>query len=328
MNVDQEQEVGNPTSSSVGEIRQASSEHGPPKRGWLIALLAFLIVAALFISGVLPRVRARATLRKETDQMAIPTVTVVQPKRSAPAQEIVLPANVQPFINAPIYARTSGYLKRWYADIGAHVRKGQLLAEIETPELDQQLEQARANLNTAEANLRLSQITATRYQDLLKSDSVAQQETDNAVGAYNANKAVVQADEANVKQLQALQSFEKIYAPFDGVIAQRNTDIGALISSGSAGGASTELFQIAQPGKLRVYVSVPEAYSSLKLALAPPSLFTAEPRMMARIVSLSATASSYRLRTTTPAPFPFTVPSAPASNARQCPSGERTPPGA
>ena len=194
MNVDQEQEVGNPTSSSVGEIRQASSEHGPPKRGWLIALLAFLIVAALFISGVLPRVRARATLRKETDQMAIPTVTVVQPKRSAPAQEIVLPANVQPFINAPIYARTSGYLKRWYADIGAHVRKGQLLAEIETPELDQQLEQARANLNTAEANLRLSQITATRYQDLLKSDSVAQQETDNAVGAYNANKAVVQAD--------------------------------------------------------------------------------------------------------------------------------------
>lgn len=260
MNVDQEQEVVRP--APAGEVQHEPAERETShKRRWWILLLVFLIVAALFISGVLPRVKARATLRKETDEMAIPTVTVVQPKRSAPAQEIVLPANVQPFINAPIYARTNGYLKRWYADIGAHVRKGQLLAEIETPELDQQLEQARANLNTAQANLRLSQITAERYQGLLKSDSVAQQETDNAVGAYNANKAVVQADQANVRQLEALQSFEKIYAPFDGVITQRNTDIGALISAGTAGGASTQLFQIAQPGKLRVYVSVPEAYS-------------------------------------------------------------------
>ena len=193
--------------------------------------------------------------------MAVPTVSVVRPKRSAPQQELVLPANVQPYISSPIYARTNGYLRRWYADIGTHVKKGQLLAEIETPELDQQLQQARANLNTAEANLKLAEITANRYQGLLKSDSVAQQDTDNAVGSYNADKAIVAADEANVRQLEQLQSFEKIYAPFDGVITVRNTDIGSLIQSGSGGGPQTALFQIAQPGTLRVYVNVPETYS-------------------------------------------------------------------
>jgi len=168
---------------------------------------------------------------------------------------------VQPYINSPIFARTNGYLKKWYVDIGAHVRKGQLLAEIETPEVDQQLRQSRANLATAEANLNLSKITADRYEGLLKSDSVAKQDADNAVGTYNANRAIVQAQQANVRQLEELQSFEKIYAPFDGVITNRNTDIGALITAGSNGGPSTELFQIAQPNKLRVYVNVPEAYS-------------------------------------------------------------------
>jgi RND family efflux transporter MFP subunit len=232
-----------------------------PKRRWLIAVLALVAAAIVFISGVLPRVKARETVRKETEQLAIPTVSVVQPKRSAPTQEVVLPANVQPYISSPIFARTNGYLKRWYADIGVHVKKGQLLAEIETPELDQQLQQAKANVATAEANLHLAEITSNRYQGLLKSDSVAQQDTDNAVGAYNADKAVVAADQANVRQLEQLQSFEKIYAPFDGVITVRNTDIGALINSGSAGGSQTALFQIAQPGTLRVYVNVPEAYS-------------------------------------------------------------------
>jgi RND family efflux transporter MFP subunit len=231
------------------------------RRKWLIAVLAFVVVIGVVVSGIMPRVKARTALRKETDEMAVPSVLVVHPKQTAPSEELVLPANVQPYINAPIFARTNGYLKRWYVDIGAHVRKGQLLAEIETPEIDQQLQQARANLATAQANLSLAQITASRYQDLLKTDSVSKQDTDNAVGAYAANKAIVQADQANVKQLEALQSFEKIYAPFDGVITSRNTDIGALISSGSGGGASTELFQIAQPSKLRVYVNVPEAYS-------------------------------------------------------------------
>jgi RND family efflux transporter MFP subunit len=263
--------------------RGAPTEPSAPKRGWLIALAVFVVVALVVISGVLPRVRARAALKTETARLAVPTVSVVQPKHAAPSQEIVLPANVQPYITAPIYARTNGYLKRWYADIGAHVKKGQLLADIETPEVDQQLQQARANLATAEANLSLAQITANRYQDLLKSDSVSKQETDNAVGAYAASKAVLQADEANVKQLEALQSFEKIYAPFDGVITARNTDIGALISAGTgAGGTTTELFHIAQPTKLRAYVNVPEAYSmgakpglSAELALAeyPGRLF-------------------------------------------------------
>jgi RND family efflux transporter MFP subunit len=255
MNIE-EQELEQP-SVTVGE---AKATQASPRRRWWIAVLAFVIVAGAFISGILPRVTARSTLRKETDQLAVPTVNVIRPKQTAPSQEIVLPANVQPFINAPIYARTNGYLKRWYVDIGARVKKGQLLAEIETPEVDQQLLQARANLATAQANLKLSQTTAVRYEDLLKSDSVSQQETDNAVGSFNANKAIVQADEANVKQLEALQSFEKVYAPFDGLVTARNTDIGALITAGS-GTTSTELFRIAQPGRLRVYVNVPQAYS-------------------------------------------------------------------
>lgn len=238
-----------------------NAEPKRPKRRWLVAGLAIAAAAVVYVSGVLPRVKARDAVRRETEQLAIPTVSVVRPKRSAPVQEIVLPANVQPYISSPIYARTNGYLKRWYADIGTHVKKGQLLAEIETPELDQQLQQARANLSTAEANLKLAEITANRYQGLLKSDSVAQQDTDNAVGNYNADKAIVAADEANVRQLEQLQSFEKIYAPFDGVITVRNTDIGSLINSGSGGGPQTALFQIAQAGTLRVYVNVPEIYS-------------------------------------------------------------------
>jgi RND family efflux transporter MFP subunit len=152
-------------------------------------------------------------------------------------------------------------LKKWYVDIGARVKQGQLLAIIEAPEVDQQVEQSISNLDTAKANLALAEITKTRYQGLLTKHAVSQQDVDNAVGTYNANKAIVEADQANVKQLQALQSFEKIYAPFDGVVTARNTDIGDLINSGSAGGVKTDLFHIAQPGVLRVYVNVPEEYS-------------------------------------------------------------------
>ncbi len=233
----------------------------PRQRHWVVAVVAFVLVAAVYIGGVLPRVKARAALKTETAELAIPTVAVVQPQPAAPAQELVLPANVQPYIVAPIYARTNGYLKAWYVDIGAHVKQGQLLAVIETPEIDHQLQQARANLATAQANLNLSRITAERFQGLLKSNSVAQQDTDNAVGTYNADQAIVQSNSANVKQLEALQSFQRIYAPFDGIITVRNTDVGALINSGSGGGPTTQLFQIAQPQKLRVYANVPEAYS-------------------------------------------------------------------
>jgi RND family efflux transporter MFP subunit len=232
-----------------------------PLRRWFGAAIALIAVAALLISGILSRVRARTTLKAETAQVALTPVSVVSPKQSAPAEEIILPGNVQPFITSPVYSRTNGYLKKWYFDIGAHVKQGQLLAIIETPEVDQQLQQARSNLSTAQANLELAAITKARYQGLLKSNAVSQQDVDNAVGTYNANKAIVEADRAAVDQYAALVSFEKIYAPFDGVITARNTDIGDLINSGSNANAKTDLFHIAQPGTLRVYVNVPEEYS-------------------------------------------------------------------
>jgi RND family efflux transporter MFP subunit len=232
-----------------------------PYRRWLGLAVALIVVAALLVSGILSRVRARTTLKAETAQVALTAVSVVSPKQTAPAEEIILPGNVQPFITSPIYARTNGYLKKWYFDIGAHVKQGQLLAVIETPEVDQQLQQARSNLATAQANLELAAITKARYQGLLKTNAVAQQDVDNTVGTYNANKAIVEADQAAVDQYTALVSFEKVYAPFDGVITARNTDIGDLINSGSNANAKTDLFHIAQPGTLRVYVNVPEEYS-------------------------------------------------------------------
>ena len=227
----------------------------------LVLAIALIVTAAVLASGIWSRVKARRNLGVETSQVAITAVSVVLPKQTTPAQEIILPGNVQPFISSPIYARTNGYLKSWYADIGAHVKQGQLLAVIDAPEIDQQLEQSLSNLNTAKANLALSEITKNRYEGLLKTNAVSQQDADNAVGSYNANKAMVEAGQANVKQLQALKSFENIYAPFDGVVTARNTDIGDLINSGSSTGAKTDLFHIAQPGKLRVYVNVPEEYS-------------------------------------------------------------------
>jgi RND family efflux transporter MFP subunit len=233
----------------------------PGRKQWLVLAIALAAILGILAWGIWSRVSARKTLKAETAQIAITSVSVISPKQTAPAQELVLPGNVQPFITSPIYARTNGYLKKWCFDIGAHVKQGQLLAVIETPEVDQQLQQARSNLLTAQANLELASITKNRYQGLLKSNAVSQQDADNAAGTYNANKAIVEADKAAVEQYAALVSFEKIYTPFDGVITARNTDIGDLISSGSAGGVNTDLFHIAQPGTLRVYVNVPEEYS-------------------------------------------------------------------
>jgi RND family efflux transporter MFP subunit len=230
--------------------------------GWLAAIAVFLVFVGLLVSGILERIHTNATLRTETADTAIPTVSVVAPKRAAPSQEIVLPGNVQPYVTSPIFARTNGYLLHWYFDIGAHVKKGQLLAIISSPEVDQQLQQARSNLLTAQANLDLASITKTRYQGLLKAHAVSQQDVDNAVGTYNANKAITEADQAAVQEYTALVSFEKVYAPFDGVITARNTDIGDLINSGSTANPKTDLFHIAQPGVLRVYVNVPEQYST------------------------------------------------------------------
>jgi RND family efflux transporter MFP subunit len=251
--------------------QQASTQepHSPPiagtqrrpRRGWLTALVVVAVFVGILVSGILQRIHTSAALRSETADMAVPTISVVSPQRAAPSQEIVLPGNVQPYVTAPIFSRTNGYLQAWYFDIGAHVKRGQLLAVIATPEVDQQLGQSRSNLSTAEANLRLAEITKNRYQGLLKSNAVSQQDVDNAVGTYNANKSIVEADQANVKQLEALQSFEKIYAPFDGIITARNTDVGALVDSGSSGGIKTDLFHLSQVDRLRVYVNVPEEYS-------------------------------------------------------------------
>jgi RND family efflux transporter MFP subunit len=256
---------------------------GRPRRGWLVGGAIFLMFAGVLIFGILERVHTNAALRGETADLAVPTVSVVTPQRGAPSQEIVLPGNVQPFTQSPIFARTNGYLEHWYFDIGAHVKKGQLLAQIASPEVDQQLQQARSNLSTAQANLELASITKDRYQGLKKTNAVSQQDVDNAVGTYNANKAIVEADQAAVQQYSALVSFEKVYAPFDGVITARNTDIGDLINAGSNSNARTDLFHIAQPGVLRVYVNVPEEFSQqttpgltadLTLAEFPGRVFT------------------------------------------------------
>lgn len=245
------------------ELSRPSSTKGKqmePKH-WLAVLVVLTAIAVIVIVGVRSRSRAAGQLKKDTDTLASPRVSVIHAERSAPQQEIVLPGNVQAFSDAPIYARTNGYLKHWYVDIGTHVKKGQLLADIDTPEVDQQLQQARADLTTSEANHQIAEITAKRYQDLLNTQSVAKQDVDNAVANMQATQAQVQSAQENVKRLEDLQSFEKIYAPFDGVITARNIDIGDLINAGS-GSSAQELFHISSTNVLRVYVSVPQIYSA------------------------------------------------------------------
>jgi RND family efflux transporter MFP subunit len=230
-------------------------------RAALILIVLILAAVGLAALGILPKLRAREALRKETNERAAPSVTVIKPERASPAEEVVLPGSIQAYVDAPIYARTNGYLKSWYFDIGARVKHGQLLAEIESPEIDRQLQQARAELGTSQANAHLAQITAERYTNLLKTDSVSKQDTDNAVENVAAQLSSVKSAQANVSRLEQLVSFEKIYAPFNGVITARNTDVGQLIDSGSSGGPARELFHIQAMDKLRVYVSVPQIYT-------------------------------------------------------------------
>ena len=242
----------------------AEAERARSHRRRPLALLGLAVVAGALGLGIYSGIRARSAadtaLRQTTAEAAISAVNVVSPKPGEPTREVQLPGTTQAFTDAPIFARTSGYLKRWYFDIGAHVKEGQLLAEIDAPEVDQQLQQARADLETAQANLRQAQITADRWQALLESDSVSKQETDQAVSTLSATKATVDSNAANVRRLEQLQGFEKIHAPFDGVITARNTDIGALIDAGSAT-AGRELFHMAAIHRLRVFVAVPEVYS-------------------------------------------------------------------
>jgi RND family efflux transporter MFP subunit len=222
-----------------------------------VAVIFVIVIAVGFIS----RKKAEADLKQVTAAASIATVNVVYPKAGAPTDEIVLPGSTQAFTDAPIFARTNGYVKSWHVDIGTRVKKGQLLAEIETPEVDQQLQQARADLKTAQANLRQAEITADRWEALWKTDSVSKQETDVAVSAFHAMKATVDSNMSNVRRLEELQGFEKIYAPFDGVITARNTDIGALINSGASTTPTQELFHLAAINTLRVFVNVPQLYS-------------------------------------------------------------------
>jgi len=219
--------------------------------------LFLLLTVVLVVSGIVTRVRARNILVTDTKELAEPTVLVAPPTIGAPVQEIAIPGNVQAFVDSPVYARTSGYLRKWYFDIGAHVHKGDLLAEIESPEVDQQLSQAREDLATAQATSANAQITAARYQGLLQSNAVTKQDTDNFTAQAAAALTTVKSAQANVKRLEDLVSFEKVYAPFDGVVTARNVDIGTLIDAG----ANKELFHLAAVQVLRVYVNVPQMYS-------------------------------------------------------------------
>ncbi|HEX3702870.1 MAG TPA: efflux RND transporter periplasmic adaptor subunit [Vicinamibacterales bacterium] len=242
----------------VSEERR-KSRLGPTVGGLL--LLGILLGLAFW--GIGTRAKALAVVSRETREAAVPTVAIIAPERGAPRQEITLPGTLEAFTDAPIYARTNGYLRRRYVDIGAHVHPGQVLADIDTPEVDQQLEQARADLATAEANERLAQSTAERYRDLIKTDSVSKQDLDNANGSLEAKSTAVNSSKANVRRLEQLHGFGKITAPFEGVITARNIDVGALIDSGSN---AKELFHEAAVNRLRLFVNVPEIYSRAAVA--------------------------------------------------------------
>lgn len=250
------------TQQTVAPDRQSAPRISTPFRV-VIAVVICAFAAAIgydIFHGIQSRVHAAAALKQQSQETAIPTVSVIHSKSGGNVEEVVLPGNAQAYVATPIYARTSGYLKSWNFDIGAHVKAGQLLALIETPEIDRQLDQARADLATAQANYDLAKTTAARYQTLFKTDSVAKQDVDNAVGDMNAKKAMLDSAAFNVRRLQETQHFQNVYAPFDGVITARNIDIGALIDAG-ANAPGKELFDIAATKRLRVYINVPQQYS-------------------------------------------------------------------
>ena len=227
----------------------------------VIGILAIVGLAVSVYLGIHSRGVAEAGLKRDTQESLAASVEVIHPQQLSVVDEISLPGSAQAFTDTPIYARTSGYLKAWNVDIGSRVKRDEVLAEIETPEVDQQLEQAQADLKNAQANLALAEITATRWQQLFKKETVSSQEKDQAESDLTAKKALVNASEANVRRLTKLQSFEKVLAPFDGVITARNTDLGALIQAGDNTSAK-ELFHLVANQTLRVYVSVPEVYAS------------------------------------------------------------------
>jgi RND family efflux transporter MFP subunit len=249
----------NPPSQPARQTPPA--EHSSRKAGVLVILvvLALVIAGAVTIAGKFGEKKALAA---ETEKLAVPSVSVVHPSAERSHEELLLPANVQAYKESPIFARTNGYLLHWYKDIGSHVNKGDLLAEIDTPEVDQELLQARASEQQAQAQLQLAKSSAQRWQNLRKTDSVSQQEVDQQVSGYAQAQANVAAAQANVRRLEQMESFKRVYAPFSGVITKRLVDVGALINAGN-GGSNRELFDIAQVDPLRVYVNVPQTYSPL-----------------------------------------------------------------
>ncbi len=234
-----------------------------PGGGRTIGILFAIVLVGAILYGLHVRSSHEKQLAHETNEAAIPTVNVVRPQLGSAAQDLVLPGNVQAFTETPIYSRTNGYLKKWYFDIGSRVRKGQLLAEIETPEIDQQLQQSQAELERIQANMELAGVTSNRWQSLLAKHAVSQQEADQARSNYIAAQAAVDASKANVRRLEQLQNYERIVAPFDGVITARNTDVGDLINAGSGSTNPRELFHLAATNSLRVYVAVPETYADV-----------------------------------------------------------------
>lgn len=260
-------------------------------RAWLslFSVAVAAVLGFLVFRGIQGRMHAESALAQRTEERAVLNVQAIQPKKGAAASDLVLPGNMQAFTDTPVYARTNGYLRRWYADIGTHVQAGQLLAEIETPEIDQQLRQSRAELSTAQANYKLSKSTAERWQTLRKTESVSQQETDEKLGDLESKDAVMEAAAANMKRLEETQSFQKIFAPFDGVITARNIDIGDLVNSGS-NGPGKELFHLAAIRQMRIYVEVPQMNSRSAAPGTPTELAVPEMpgrRFMGRVARTS-----------------------------------------
>jgi RND family efflux transporter MFP subunit len=240
---------------STRHARSDDSLHGVKRFLWILLIVAVLLA----IWGVISRVRGREKIGQETAKDATPVVMTAKPTRGPETDELVLPGNVTAYIEAPIYARTSGYLKTWYTDIGAPVKRGQLLAEIETPEVDQQLRQSKSDLATAEANAKIATITDVRWKGLLVNQAVSPQDADTRAATAQAAQATAASAQANVGRLEELESFKRVVAPFDGVVTARNTDIGALINAGQTAGA--QLFRVSDTTRLRIYVQVPEQYA-------------------------------------------------------------------
>jgi RND family efflux transporter MFP subunit len=225
-----------------------------------VGVTMFILLVIAILLGIRARERAESKLRQNTNEAAVQEVITIHPKQSTPIDEVVLPGATQPYINSPVYARASGYLVKWYHDIGSRVKKGDLLAVVDAPELDKQLDQAQADLETSKANSNIAKITSDRWQGLVKTRSVSKQSTDQAIDNQRATEAAVNSYSANQGHYEKLVGFEKIFAPFDGIITMRNTDNGWLIAAG-LNTPGQELFQIGQISTLRVFVAVPEVYS-------------------------------------------------------------------